>query len=224
MVVGNVWKNLELKLDVSALMGLGPRKFVRDSVRAGDLKTYDAGFVVIATVTGANTNTIGKLFVEYDIEFFTPQVNPELTPKPVFSSCLTCGPAPISYVNNTPQNVPFNTFLYDPLLLQSAYNTTTREFTLRKGMYRVTFAGIASNSAAENFTVFARINLNGQAVGGQGIYQMKINSASAPVFPIYLTSLVPSTSTGVLSISITMVGAAGTLFLSEDACLYVEPA
>jgi hypothetical protein len=40
-----------------------------------DLKTYDAGYLVIATQGMTSGATVGELFVEYEVEFQTPQLN-----------------------------------------------------------------------------------------------------------------------------------------------------
>jgi hypothetical protein len=62
-----------LELDVSKMFSSGPKKFVRTQPLAPnlDVKTYDAGSVQFATVDGTNVNW-GKVWVEYDVEFYTP--------------------------------------------------------------------------------------------------------------------------------------------------------
>lgn len=71
------WKDICSVLRPSALHALGPTKFVRTGALAAnlDVKTYDAGNFYVCTLDGAVTNW-GKLWVEYDITFFTPQLPP----------------------------------------------------------------------------------------------------------------------------------------------------
>ncbi len=50
--------------------------FVRNgSVPNDDLPFYDVGYLIISTTGNPDTNMVGKLWVEYDIELTTPQLN-----------------------------------------------------------------------------------------------------------------------------------------------------
>jgi len=70
------WKDICCLLRPSGMHALGPKKFVRNGLVPGqDLKTTDVGTFILATVDGTNVNW-GKLWVEYDVEFFEPQLNP----------------------------------------------------------------------------------------------------------------------------------------------------
>jgi hypothetical protein len=64
-------------LDPRAMAEPGDRKYVRTAALASnlDVKTYDAGTMFVCTVDGSSTNW-GKLWVEYDVEFFKPQLPP----------------------------------------------------------------------------------------------------------------------------------------------------
>jgi len=66
-----------LSLDPKSMMEPGNRKFIRTGPLASnlDVKTYDSGVVYIATTDGTAVNW-GKLWVEYDVEFFIPQLPP----------------------------------------------------------------------------------------------------------------------------------------------------
>lgn len=71
------WKDLCCNLKPAGMHALGPKKFVRNGLIPGqDLKTTDVGSIIVATVDGTAVNW-GKLWVEYDIEFFEPQLNPQ---------------------------------------------------------------------------------------------------------------------------------------------------
>jgi hypothetical protein len=71
------WKDICLKLRVTSLNDLGPRKFVRTAALPAntDIKLYDSGNMFVATVDGTAV-AWGKLWVEYEIDFFTPQLAP----------------------------------------------------------------------------------------------------------------------------------------------------
>jgi hypothetical protein len=71
------WKDICCSLRPAGMHALGPKKFVRNGLVPGqDLKTTDVGSIILATVDGTATNW-GKLWVEYDVEFFEPQLNPQ---------------------------------------------------------------------------------------------------------------------------------------------------
>jgi hypothetical protein len=70
------WKDICCVLRPSGMHAIGPKKFVRSGLVPGqDLKTTDVGSIILATVDGTAVNW-GKFWVEYDIEFFEPQLNP----------------------------------------------------------------------------------------------------------------------------------------------------
>lgn len=70
------WKDICCVLRPAGMHALGPKKFVRNGNALNqDLKTTDVGSFILATVDGTAVNW-GKLWVEYDVEFFEPQLNP----------------------------------------------------------------------------------------------------------------------------------------------------
>ncbi len=70
-----VWvQELTCDLNVDSMFPSGRRKYVRSgSVGQEDLKLYDAANFFLCTLEQIGTNAIGKLWVEYDVDFFTPQ-------------------------------------------------------------------------------------------------------------------------------------------------------
>jgi len=69
------WKDINCTLREGAMHGAGPRKFIRSGPLAAnlDIKTYDAGSLFVGTVDGTAV-AWGKLWVEYDVTFYTPQL------------------------------------------------------------------------------------------------------------------------------------------------------
>jgi hypothetical protein len=74
-----VWKDQVCTLDPKAMNNLYGRHYNRFGALAPnlDIKTYDVGNLFVAHVgTASSPSTVGKLWVEYDIEFFKPQLPP----------------------------------------------------------------------------------------------------------------------------------------------------
>jgi len=71
------WKDIDCDLRVPAMFSMGPKKFIRTGAApAGtDIKTYDAGQMFVCTTDGTAVNW-GKLWCEYDVTLYTPQLNP----------------------------------------------------------------------------------------------------------------------------------------------------
>jgi len=69
------WKNIVCELRPQSMFGMAKELYVRNGPLAAnlDIKTYDAATVFLATTDGGATNW-GKVFVEYDVEFFIPQL------------------------------------------------------------------------------------------------------------------------------------------------------
>lgn len=71
------WKDITCTLPQRTLMGDMKEKTIRTGALAAnqDVKTYDAGNLFVITTDGAdNTTGWGKLWVEYDVTLFHPQV------------------------------------------------------------------------------------------------------------------------------------------------------
>jgi len=66
-----------LDCDPAAMLEPGSRKFVRSGPLAAnlDIKTYDSGNVFVCTTDGTAVNW-GKIWVEYDVDLFVPQLPP----------------------------------------------------------------------------------------------------------------------------------------------------
>lgn len=71
------WKDICMEIKQTSLREIGPRKFVRTTALSAnqDIKLYDSGNLFVGTVDGTAV-AWGKLWVEYDIDFFTPQLQP----------------------------------------------------------------------------------------------------------------------------------------------------
>jgi hypothetical protein len=70
------WEGTSYTSAVSDLLKFGTQRYVRSGAITGDIKTYDVGNFFIATQGSVGTAaTIGEIYVEYDIELYTPQIS-----------------------------------------------------------------------------------------------------------------------------------------------------
>jgi hypothetical protein len=68
------WEPFRLSVPTSVLNALGPKKYIRSGTLAAnlDLKTYDVGQLLVATLGMSDTTVVGELYVEYEVELITP--------------------------------------------------------------------------------------------------------------------------------------------------------
>lgn len=64
------WAEVVMRMTQKQLHGDMPRRFVRGSSEQAELRTSDCGVLNVATA--GSTGLQGRLFVEYDVEFFQP--------------------------------------------------------------------------------------------------------------------------------------------------------
>jgi hypothetical protein len=77
-VASSPYKLFSTDLERVSQVGLGPRKMVRTAALSAnqDIKLYDAANVYICTVDSAAAGVWGRVYVEYECEFYTPQLPP----------------------------------------------------------------------------------------------------------------------------------------------------
>jgi len=160
------WKDICCILRPAGMHALGPRKFVRNGLVPGqDLKTTDVGTFILATVDGTAVNW-GKLWVEYDFEFFEPQLNPSGsfqassgqgatgTTLSIFATVpVIAGPLIAAVVNNTffLQNlIPGGTYA---IFYGQDSSATTPTFAFISGITSVGDKFSGANHDGEIFTV-----------------------------------------------------------------------
>jgi len=73
----NVWRDVIIRANPNSLHTPEAHKFVRgDFLPPGtDLRLYDCGFLIVGVTGTASAELIGKLWVVYEIEFYTPQLS-----------------------------------------------------------------------------------------------------------------------------------------------------
>jgi len=134
-VENSTWQSITSHLDVSAMHSLGPKKFVRTGpVFGSDIKTYDVANFYLGTTGQANTDPIGKLWIDYDIEFFVPQsANLTGTPVPTMTSEFWKD-ADENLVTGVATPLTFNSLDFNPLAIVV---TSGNQFRLPRGAWRI---------------------------------------------------------------------------------------
>jgi hypothetical protein len=160
-----VWvQELVCELNVDSMFPNGRRKFVRSgSVGAEDLKLYDAANFFLCTLEQIGASAIGKLWVEYDVDFFTPQT-------PGSSSAGSTSRLLSRYVDQTAQALAsgvaepllFSDLVVDPLGIGTP---AAGVFTPAAGSYRIEAqCSINDTLAAGTRTVQLEVFQNGAAL------------------------------------------------------------
>jgi len=121
------WRDQVISFSYPDMISMGPRKFIRSgSVGVADLKTYDVGQLFVGLAGCTDTSTIGKLWVEYDVELYVPQ-NPGTSSVVigVGSTSLYYLTAVTSVTTATPLRLPFDTAFYNGANLTNAAGIIT---------------------------------------------------------------------------------------------------
>lgn len=169
-VIAPVWEAVEMVCDVSQMRALGPRKFIRSVAMAGDIKTFDVGTFYLGTNNCASALSVGKLFVEYDVEFFVPQLTPNNDLSPTQTSWWV-NPATQVLISGavTPiisqvavQSLGGMTLPMDGLNLAKNYNPTTGTWFPPAGVYTIaiSFAYNSNSNARLLVNSFCQKNFN----------------------------------------------------------------
>jgi len=161
-MIGSVWEALEFRCNIPNLTAIGPRRFVRPCAVAGDIKTYDCGrFYITTNNVSPGSATVGKLFIEYDVEFFTPQLVPSPSTFPTSTSLFEINASQVVTTNVT-SGVNFPAAIYDPLNINLTPGAPI--FTPPAGCYRLATSITAqSTTSLTSFIIY--LLKNGSSIG-----------------------------------------------------------
>ncbi len=208
-VVESCWKPFSVNFLPSNMMGLGPRKYVRSTAVAGDLRTYDIGKYFISTVNEVGTSAIGKLYAEYDFEFFSPQSEPT-TALPTRAAQWTRS-VNQNIVTNTPTNIAYDINDYNQL---NIVLDGTGTFTPPAGAYMISAHTSASDTANEGWSFSIAILKNGVATNSNARAATAAGANASQ--DTFVQALVVANGTDTFAIQTTLVGAAGTLAVEAN--------
>lgn len=128
---------------------LGPSRFIRlgDLANNQDIKLYDSGFFILATVDGDDAHG-GRVFIDYEIELMTAQssTNNDVTAKvavvgvsaaaPLGTGFTKTGSLPVEWLSGTTLRIP----IVGDFLIYSVANGTGISVPIRAGFSGLTDA------------------------------------------------------------------------------------
>ena len=221
-VTDSCWKRVDLPLDPPAMMGLGPRKFVRASAVAGDVKTFDVGTLAVCVNNGSGAVAFGKLYLDYDFEFFIPQNDPSPSTSPLYTSQFVRHAAQ-TVTTATPVAMIFDTVAFDAQGIGAPVNGV---FTPPAGAYQLQAQVSLTDSVNEGLQVDLEIFKNGAGLTVP-VKARVVAAASAALETVQcnIGGLVTCNGTDTFQIELTATGAAGALTtLADTMSMTVRPA
>jgi hypothetical protein len=167
------------------------------------------------------TTKVGKVWVEYDIELFVPQLSPG----------ESLGPSRTAYYANTTQtvttaveaNLNFTTATFDSLGFGAG---TAGSFTPPAGTYQVQVQTTCFNSVLEvtQFILLLRKNSGALAptVRSQVHFDAGSTPSNLPVAPLSLSGIVTCNGTDTFDVRAVVTAATGTLTL-QNSIMTIRP-
>lgn len=177
------WKDIKCDLRPSSMFSQGPRKFVRSGAppAGSDLKTYDAGQMFVATVDGTAVNW-GKLFVEYDITLYTPQLPPGGLPNQglhITSATNTTGnnfSTPVISAGSSPIAVlAANTLTFSVGGRYMIINQQTASIS-------TSFAAVTLGGGAAAITTYGGLGTGSSAVGSENVVYTALSTPAGGTY------------------------------------------
>ncbi len=193
------------------------KKKVRGGPVGGDLILYDACTINVGTVSCADTSALGQLWVYYDIEFYSRQVEPTLRVSPSLAVFSNTGQTLTTTVNAI---VDFDTIVVNGL---GATYSSSGTITLEPGSYVLTGEVPLQDSANESYSLTLTVFVNGAALSPS---QTTLGSMSAgtagTAITVPFTFYVSQSDQFDLTIIANGSGAAGTLTIPARAKLMIQ--
>jgi hypothetical protein len=207
-VEDSCWQDIVCVLDVAAMMGSGPRKYVRPCAIAGDIKTFDIGKIFVASNNETGTTAIGKLWLDYDFEFFVPQNSPSPSTYPQQTSFGTQSLSQ-TFTTATPTNVTWQSLEFDPLNIGLP---SSGAFTPPAGTYLVEAVVTAQDATSESFDFLIQFLKNGSPLlYGIAASYVGTTLGAGQTESLSIIGVIPLNGTDTISVSANLTGAAGVL-------------
>lgn len=207
-------ERIDMDLIPQSLMAGASRKYVRTSAIAGDIKTYDVGKIHVITNNAAAAGAFGKLYLEYDIEFFVPKSSP--SDYTVSQGTSTFARSTVqNLVTATPVAVAYDVSAFDPLNIGIP---VAGVFTPPAGCYRVWASLTLSDSVNELLLGNLLLYKNGAplAIPIASIAR-SAGTASGELLSLSLNGIISMNGSDTFQIQTSATGAAGALTIYDDS-------
>jgi uncharacterized protein YndB with AHSA1/START domain len=163
-VDGAAWETFDLELDPKSMMGGMTRKYVRTTGETDiqEDNTVNGGKILLATTGSTTGNTLwGKVYMSYDVEFFSPVVNGSPSGSPGCSYALSGVTSANEFGNATvpafSPNPPAITIQTGGVILFNA-----------PGVYAISYCVNAGTSCTFGAQLFSGCTQSNQWNGGTG--------------------------------------------------------
>lgn len=207
-VIDSVWKPVVLSLNPKDMYALGPRKYVRTANMYGDVKTFDSGIFYLCSNNETGTSTVGKLFVEYTVELFTPLNGPADGTVALSQSAFSLS-ANQSFTTATPAILAFDTTVVNGLNVVN----TGGSLVPPAGFYRVDYAvtGADSSNGIVVFDITIEKNNAGLLSPNQGeLTTLVPGSGSGETLALSGFGYVSCNGTDAITLIVTFTASVGT--------------
>jgi hypothetical protein len=205
------WVDQKCILNPKAMFPLGPRKYIRTAAVAGDLRTFDVGNFFLCTVEEVGADAIGKLWVEYDVELYVPQLVPS-SPTATRLSAYYLHNGAQAIATTVAEPVEVDTTLVDALGFGAG---AAGVFTPPAGTYFTTCIVSMADSANEAASVQLQLFKNGAAAVPHNAYQSNLLAAGGAL-QLSDCGYVVCNGTDTINWQVVGVGAAGALTLQDE--------
>lgn len=219
------YKNLTCVLDPRAMNPFGGtlagRRYVRSFNQAGDISTFDSGNFYFCTVEQTGASAIGKLWVEYEVELFKPQLG-NTTVAPSLTSLFALTPSQ-ALVTGVSTNLIPNAQVADPLSVGLVGTPlVSGTFTPPKGSYLISGYVQFADTVNEAFTCTAQVRQNGAALAQPSICSISIGATGAAneSLTLPIAAVVNCSGTDTIDVRVTAVGAAGVLTVNTAQLIF----
>jgi hypothetical protein len=212
------WRDQFIDFNIQDMFPLGPRKYVRTGAltATADLKTYDAGQLVVGLASCTDTSAIGKLWVDYEVELHIPQNPNSIQTVGVGATFISNISVNQSVATGVAEIIAWNELVYDTI----SVTNTAGSLVLPAGDYSyIVVANGSTDDAGATPIIWFELNglINGSAASPPQYSSVRMATLDneATSIQVILQGYVSSNGTTALSINAELT-AAGTLNLDGD--------
>jgi hypothetical protein len=222
-VMNSCWRPTNIKLSIADMFALGSRKYVRSSSMFGDIKTFDCGNLFVGTDNQAADGTkIGKLFVSYTVDLYTPSNGPAAYTTAGGTSAFG-NPSIQTLTTGNPLTFNFSSTWCNALGCKAKWGTGTYAdsgIDLPAGFYKLEYSTQVQDSVSEAFTGQAYLSFGGVAINTGSVANSKeagVANNMMVLSGVAFLSVPPSgASLTNLNLVVTAIGASGVLTIQAN--------